>query len=72
MQSRLPQLDFEGKRLALDMLGITVWLDGENVEVTGTIDPETDLQVVRCTRNLENMSNVTPMPFSIKIAAGMA
>jgi hypothetical protein len=32
-------LDFEGKRLALDMLGITVYLDGENVEVTGTIDP---------------------------------
>ncbi len=22
------------------MLGITVWLDGENVGVTGTIDPE--------------------------------
>jgi site-specific DNA recombinase len=40
MQKRLPELDFEGKRLALDMLGITVWLDGENVEVTGTIDPE--------------------------------
>ena len=53
MQSRLPQLDFEGKRLALDMLGITVWLDGENVEVTGAIDLENDLQVVRCTRNLE-------------------
>ncbi|MFH1016243.1 MAG: hypothetical protein V1771_04515 [Chloroflexota bacterium] len=55
VQGRLPQLDFEGKRLALDMLGITVWLDGENVEVTGTIDPETDLQVVRCTRNLEKL-----------------
>lgn len=40
MQKRLPELDFEGKRLALDMLGITVWLDGESVEVTGTIDPE--------------------------------
>jgi len=37
MQKRLPELDFEGKRLALDMLGITVWLDGESVEVTGTI-----------------------------------
>jgi len=22
------------------MLGITVWLDGKNVEITGTIDPE--------------------------------
>ncbi len=40
MQKRLPELDFEGKRLALDMLGITVWLDGENVDITGVIDPE--------------------------------
>jgi len=40
MQKRLPELDFEGKRLALDMLDITVWLDRESVEVTGTIDPE--------------------------------
>ncbi|MFC2013258.1 recombinase family protein [Chloroflexota bacterium] len=38
IQDKLPTLDIEGKRLALDMLGITVWLDGENVEVTGTID----------------------------------
>ncbi len=40
MQNRLPTLDFEGKRLALDMLGITVWLDGQTIEVTGTVDPE--------------------------------
>ncbi len=33
-------LDFEGKRLALDMLDITIWLDGENVEVTGVMSPE--------------------------------
>jgi hypothetical protein len=39
MQSKLPDLDLEGKRLALDMLGITVYLDAENVEITGTIDP---------------------------------
>ena len=38
MQDKLPNLDYEGKRLGLDMLGITVWLDGENVEVTGIID----------------------------------
>ncbi|MDO8686963.1 MAG: hypothetical protein Q7K41_00055, partial [Dehalococcoidales bacterium] len=36
----LSTLDFEGKRQALDMLGITVWLDGEAVEVTGVIDTE--------------------------------
>ena len=40
MQSRISELDFEGKRQVLDMLGITVWLNGEAVEVTGTIDPE--------------------------------
>ena len=40
MQERLSTLDFEGKRLALDMLCIKVWLDGENVEITGTIDAE--------------------------------
>ena len=40
MQDRISDLDFEGKRQVLDMLGITVWLDGENVDITGTIDPE--------------------------------
>ena len=40
IQDKLPNLDFEGKCLALDMLGITVWVDGENIEVTGTIEPE--------------------------------
>ena len=40
MQKRLPELDFEGKRLALDMLGITVWLDKDNIEITGMIDVE--------------------------------
>ncbi|MFC1914317.1 recombinase family protein [Chloroflexota bacterium] len=49
MQDKLPTLDFEGKRLALDMLGVTVWLDAQDVEVTGTIEPE--LQVLRCTHH---------------------
>ncbi len=40
IQDKLPNLDFEGKRLVLDMLGITAWLDDDNVEVTGTIEPE--------------------------------
>jgi len=40
MQKRLPELDFDGKRLALDMLDIKVWPDGESIEVTGTIDPD--------------------------------
>jgi len=46
IQDRLPNLDFEGKRLALEMLGITVWLDGENIEVAGRIEPEK--QSLRC------------------------
>jgi len=40
MQDRISTLDFEGKRQVLDMLGITVWLDGKTVEITGVIDPE--------------------------------
>ena len=39
-QKKLPNLDLEGKRLALDMLGITAYLDGENLERTGMISPE--------------------------------
>ncbi len=49
MQKRLPELDFEGKRLALDMLGITVYLDGQSVEVTGVIEPED--KALRCSSN---------------------
>ena len=37
MQSRMPILDFEGKRQVLDMLNITVWLDGETIDITGVI-----------------------------------
>jgi site-specific DNA recombinase len=57
MQDKLPNLDFEGKRLALDMLGITVWLDGEDAEVTGVIEPEK--QVLRCSSNHSDNSTST-------------
>lgn len=40
MQHQVANLDFEGKRLALDMLDITVWLDHENLEITGVIPTE--------------------------------
>jgi hypothetical protein len=40
MQDRISTLDFESKRLVLDMLGITVWLDGDSIDITGVIDPE--------------------------------
>ncbi|MFC2021266.1 hypothetical protein ACFLU1_05755 [Chloroflexota bacterium] len=59
MQDKLPNLDFEGKRLALDMLGISVWLDGQTVEVTGTIEPE--LQVLRCTHHPDVCSVVASL-----------
>jgi hypothetical protein len=39
IQYKLPFLDFEGKRLALDVPDITIWIDGENVEATGIADP---------------------------------
>jgi len=72
VQSQIATLDFEGKRLVLDMLGITVWLDGQTVEVTGTIDAEGELEpVLRCTRNQESIGSVTPIPFSLRISAGM-
>jgi len=37
MREQLTRLDFEAKRMALDMLGIKVWLDGHNVEITGVL-----------------------------------
>ena len=49
IQGGIATLDFEGKRLALDMLNIIVWLDGENIEITGIIEPEK--QVSRCVSN---------------------
>ena len=39
VQSRISDLDFKGKRQALDMLDVTVWLDGLSVKITGTIEP---------------------------------
>jgi hypothetical protein len=35
---RLKEVDYKGKRLAPKILGITVWLNGENIEVNGTLD----------------------------------
>ncbi len=61
MQKQLQELDFEGKRLALDMLGITIHLDGESVEVTGTLDPKSSLQPMsRCSRNLVYIVTIIP------------
>ena len=37
IQEKLTTLDFETKRIALDMLSIKVWVDCNNVEIAGTI-----------------------------------
>ena len=45
MQSRIATLDFKGKRQVLDMLNITVWLDGHSVEITGVLPVADDVIV---------------------------
>jgi site-specific DNA recombinase len=45
VREKLTDLDFDMKRLALDMLNIKIWVDGSNVEITGTI-PVADSEVV--------------------------
>jgi len=45
VREKLSRLDFETKRMALDMLDIKVWIDGYNVEVTGVI-PISDYVIV--------------------------
>ena len=37
IQEKLSTLDFETKRMAIEMLDIKIWIDGYNVEVTGVI-----------------------------------
>ncbi len=45
VREKLTTLDFDMKRLALDMLNIKIWVDGSSVEITGTI-PVKDSEVV--------------------------
>ena len=45
VRDKLSTLDFDMKRLALDMLNIKVWLDGSSVEIIGSI-PITDSDIV--------------------------
>ncbi len=40
IREKLTTLDFDMKCLALDMLNIKVWIDGQSVEITGTIPVE--------------------------------
>ena len=45
VKERLSTLDFETKRMAIEALDIKVWIDGQNVEVTGVI-PISDSVIV--------------------------
>jgi len=45
MRQKLTTLDYETKRLVLDMLNIKVWLDGYDVEITGVIPVMDDVIV---------------------------
>ena len=40
IREKLSTLDFDMKRIALDMLNIKVWIDGQSVEITDTIPIE--------------------------------
>ncbi len=68
MQSRISALDFEGKCQVLDMLNIKVWLDGENVEITGVL-PTEDVAIVHTQSWLHVHNNTQLLPFSIRVKA---
>ena len=67
MQSRISALDFEGKCQVLDMLNIKVWLDGENVEITGVL-PTEDVAIVH-TQSCLHEHNTPIFPFSLRMEA---
>ena len=47
VREKLTHLDFDMKRLALEMLNIKVWIDSESVEITGTIPLEDSVVVTK-------------------------
>jgi len=47
VREKLIDLDFDMKRLALEMLNIKVWIDVESVEITGTIPVEDSVVVTK-------------------------
>ena len=64
MHRRIQELDSEGKRIALDMLGSTVYLGGENAEKSGVKSPENG--AIAFTSSQRHY-----IPFSLKISAGL-
>ncbi len=63
---KLTDLDFDMKRLALDMLNIKIWVDGSNVEITGTI-PVEDSEVVTTSSSRLGHHHRNIFPFSIRV-----
>jgi hypothetical protein len=39
MQQQIKDQDFAMKQDFMESMGITVWIDGENVNITGVLDP---------------------------------
>lgn len=68
MQGGLVGLDYEGRRLFLEALNITVFIDGQNVEVTGAVDVDTH---VIATTPLEVHGHNNKVPFSFKMTPVM-
>ena len=68
IQDRISALDYDGKRLVLDMLGITIWLDGDTAEITGTIAPES-IVTVSVPMKEHIHSNILPFKLKIRVTA---
>ena len=66
IRSKLATLNFDMKRLALDMLNIKVWIDGLNIEITGTI-PIQDADVVTKASSLRGHNSRIGMPFRMNV-----
>jgi len=65
IRSKLATLDFDMRRLALDMLNIKVWMDGLSVEINGTI-PIKDADVVTTSSWLHG-HNTQLIPFNLGV-----
>lgn len=66
LRQKLTTLDFETKRLALEMLNIRVLLDGHNVEITGTIPTMDD--VIVTTQPWLHSHNTSQLPFRVLVS----
>ena len=52
IRDKIANLDFDMKRLALDMLDIKAWIDGENIVITGCIPITDDVITTKYSRRL--------------------